>query len=142
MPRLTRRESRRLCVLLQLSVFLSACMSWQTQPVSPTQLINDQRPSVVRVTRPDSSRIVLREPVVQGDTLIGFPQSATADSLIRTRVPLADVQDIAILRSDPNKNTLLAAGFVIAVFSTLCFLGDAFGCGPDSATDILLVGDR
>jgi hypothetical protein len=136
------RTRSRLCSLLLLQLLLSACMSWQTQQASPAGLISDERPSVVRITRKDSTRTILREPALRGDTLYGYPQAAAGvDTLRLTSVSLEDVQEIATLRSDPTKNTLLITGIAVGAFSTLCFLADAFGCGPESSTDILPLMD-
>jgi hypothetical protein len=62
---------RRLTVLVQLTSFLAACMTWRTEPIAPANLIANQKPSVVRITRTDSSRVTLREPAIRGDSLYG-----------------------------------------------------------------------
>jgi hypothetical protein len=110
---------------------LSACMSWRSEPVSPAQLIATKKPPVVRITSTDSSKLILRDPEVIGDTLYGRPQSSLeAEPADRTGIPLAGVQDIAILKSDPTKNTLLVIGVGVVTFSVLC-AADALGCGPE-----------
>jgi hypothetical protein len=125
---------RRLIALVQLAVFLPACTSWQVEPATPAELLG-KRPSMVRLTTSDSSRVVLLDPEVRGDTLYGhrqLPDQSRAEQ--PEAIALAQVQEIAILRSDPTKTTLLVTGIAVATFSTLCFLGDAFGCGPDYST--------
>jgi hypothetical protein len=112
---------------------LSGCMSWRSEALSPAQLIATSKPSVVRVTRTDSSKVILRDPEVAGDTLFGLPQSALDDSLgDRTGIPLAGIHSIATHQSDATKSTLLVVGIGIATFTALC-AADALGCGPDEA---------
>jgi hypothetical protein len=127
---------QRLCALVQLVVYLTGCTSWQVQPATPKELVATERPHIVRVTRSDDSRVVLNDPLVQGDTLYGAPvTSDSAAAQQRTGVPLSDVKEIAMRRSDPTRTTLLIVGLGVALVSALC-VADEFGCGPDE-TDIL-----
>jgi hypothetical protein len=130
-------KARKVLALLQLLAFLPSCTSWQVQPAaSPRDLVTTDRPHLVRVTRADSSRAVLSDPSVQGDTLYGAPvTSDSASALRRTGVPLSDVKEIAVRRSDPTRTTLFIVGVGIALVSALC-VADEFGCGPED-TDIL-----
>ncbi|HSJ76594.1 MAG TPA: hypothetical protein VK899_10500 [Gemmatimonadales bacterium] len=106
-------------------------MSWRSEPVNPTQLIATQKPPFVRVTMTDSSKVILRDPEVAGDTLYGRPQSSLEDQPAdRTGIPLAGIQGVATLKSDPTKNILLAAGIGVVTFGVLC-AADALGCGPE-----------
>jgi hypothetical protein len=115
-------------------VSLSGCMSWRSEALSPAQLIATKNPPVVRVTRTDSSKVILREPQVAGDTLYGRPQSSLNDSLgDRTGIPLAGIHSIATHQSDPTKNTLLFAGIGVVTLGALC-AADALGCGPEEDT--------
>jgi hypothetical protein len=97
-------------------VALSGCMSWRSEALSPAQLIATRKPPVVRVTRTDSSKVVLRD---------------LNDSLgDRTGIPLAGIHSIATHQSDPTKTTLLFVGIGVVTFAALC-AADAFGCGPE-----------
>jgi hypothetical protein len=81
-------------------------MSWRSEAVSPAQLIATRKPPVVRVTRTDSSKVILRD---------------LNDSLgDRTGIPLVGIHSIATRKSDPTKSTLLVVGIGIATFSALC----------------------
>jgi hypothetical protein len=117
---------------IQLALLLSACMSWHPEPASPAELIATQRPDVVRITQSDSSRLILRDPAVQGDTLYGRPQASLDDEPQgRTAIPLGDIRGIATRQSDPTRTTLLGAGIVVTTVSVLCLGADAFGCGSE-----------
>jgi hypothetical protein len=80
--------------------------------------------------------VVLNDPSVQGDTLYGTGvASDSANALQRTGLPLSDVKEIAVRRSDPTRTTLFIVGLGVALVSALC-VADEFGCGPDE-TNIL-----
>jgi hypothetical protein len=132
MPQPRAYPAGRIAALTQLVLFVSACMTWRPEPVSPADLMADRKPDVVRITRPDSTRLIIRDPAIEGDTLYGRPQSALGENLEpRIAIPLADVSSIATLRSDPTRSTLLGVGIAVGTFSLLCFAADAFGCGSD-----------
>jgi hypothetical protein len=123
-------------------VALSGCMSWRSEALSPAQLIATRKPPIVRVTRTDSSKVILRDPEVAGDTLFGRPQSAVNDSLgDRTGIPLAGIHSIATHQSDPTKTTLLFVGIGVVTFAALC-AADAFGCGPEEDAIAFGIGTR
>jgi hypothetical protein len=132
MSRFSRPAARRLSALVLLALYSSGCMSWRSEPVSPAQLIAGQKPDVVRITRTDSSRVVIRSPSVQGDTLYGQLDSAqSGNPAARVGIPLAEVGEIATRRSDPTKTTLLGVGIAVGAFSLLCLGADALGCGEE-----------
>ncbi len=86
-------------------VALAGCLSWHSEALSPAQLIATRKPPVVRITRTDSSKVVLRDPEVAGDTLFGRPQSPSNDSLgERTGIPLAGIHSIATYQSDATRS--------------------------------------
>jgi hypothetical protein len=112
-------------------------MSWQTAPSAPAALIAAERPEVVRITRSDSSRLVLWRPIIRQDTLYGSAELAAGDSAQGSRaIPLGDITAVETRRSDPTKTTLLGTGILVGTFTALCLFGDTFGCGDDAA-DIL-----
>ena len=83
-------------------LLLNACTSWQVQPVSPTRLVDEQRPSQVRLHGADGKWTVLGHPFVRGDSLLGLTRRDTAG------VALNDVHAIEIKRFDWLKTTGLA----------------------------------
>ena len=61
---------RRLVATVLLTVYLPACHHWVTpKGVTPQEYITAKRPSTVRVTLTDSSRIVLQNPRAASDSL-------------------------------------------------------------------------
>jgi hypothetical protein len=92
---------------------LTACTSWRVQPVSPEQLLNDERPKAVRVQRADHSRVVLNSPQLVSDSLLGTTRGQ------RTAVPLADITQIAVRRGDALKTTGLVLGVPATAFAVI-----------------------
>lgn len=101
----------RLLALLQLVIFLPACNIWQVQQASPADLVTTTRPSMVRVSSASNSRVELKNPEVQGDTLYGLRWSREDEAWSRrTALPLANIKDVALLRTDFGRTAVLLLG--------------------------------
>jgi hypothetical protein len=101
---------RRLIAFILLPTHLAACTTWQTQDLSPQQVIAQEQPDKVLVKLADGSKVVLTGPQVSGDTLSGY------DGTEPYRVPLADVSAIELKEAD----TLLTVG---VIFGALVVVG-------------------
>ena len=63
---------RRFIVCVLLPVHLAACTMWRSQEVTPQTLIASVQPDdKVRVTLSDGSWVILSEPMISGDSLLG-----------------------------------------------------------------------
>ena len=112
---------------LFLVLLVTACVSWRPEPTSPAELVANQKPNLVRITQSDSSRLILLDPRVDGDTLYGRPlANLQSEPEEPVGIPLAEVMGIETQRSDPTKTTLLVAGTALMTFSVLC-LAEAAG---------------
>jgi hypothetical protein len=98
----------------------SACTHWKVQSAFPEQVVS-RRPQRVRVTRNDSSRIVLRRPDIVGDTLYGAPRDGRAAAgSPRPAVALTDVSEVAVRRVNVVRSAVLALGtLVVAAYVAL-----------------------
>ena len=106
----------RLVAGLLLTTHLSACTSWHVQNVTPEQVIARDHPNELRVTRTDSSRIVLSLPRVAGDSLFGF------DSHAEFGMPLSDVSSVAEQRFDAGKSIAAGVGIPLVTFGFVYLL--------------------
>ena len=89
--------------LLMLVLYLGACTSWRPSTVSPRQLIEEEQPGAVRVTTTDGTRVLLREPSIEADSisyvsldLAAAPPGGIAGQ-VRTeglKIPLSQVSEI------------------------------------------------
>ena len=76
---------RRAIAGVLLPMYLTGCMTWKTQEVSPQQVIAEQQPGKMRVTLTNGRQLVLSQPGVSGDTLSGRVARDSVD------IALADV---------------------------------------------------
>ena len=116
---------RRFIACILLPCYLVACTSWKTQEASPQQVLADEQPDKVRVTLTDGSQVVLAEPAISGETLTG-----SADGQQRS-IPLADVADVEVKKTEALLTSALVLGGVIvagAVFVVIAFSGSCNDC--------------
>jgi len=106
-----------------LLLFLPACTAWHVEKgVSPEQLIATKHPNVVRVTRPDSSNIVLHQPrIAAGDSLSGLHNRAPSS------VAVSDVTQVAIRKFSAGKTIGLVVGIsAVALAVAVVAIASAF----------------
>jgi len=73
-------------------ILVAGCvMKWDTLSGSPEAVLGPDGPNLVRVTQTDSSQIVLADPVVRADSLVGVTQAnSSAVSLPLSQVSLLE----------------------------------------------------
>ena len=96
---------------------LAGCATWRPQGLTPTAVIQQDRPRVVRVTRADSTRVVLDSPRIQGDSILGVNHGQ------ENAVALADVAYVSLRRANTAAGAALvgvgvAAGVVALMAAT------------------------
>ena len=108
--------------LMITTVWISTgCSSWRVQQVSPAQLIEQRKPSSIQLRWQDGRRLVVRQPVIAGDSLIGVSRKDTI------RVATSDVSAVAMRRFDPLKTTGLVVVSTGALFGIACAMACGFG---------------
>lgn len=112
----TRRWTGRTAHLLLAALF-AGCHTWRVETAPPQQAILEGKKSAVRITRPDSSVVVLHTPYIARDTVWGLATSGGAagkrpgtrlNEEFRREVPLAEVQQI-----ETQKVDAVATGFAV-----------------------------
>jgi hypothetical protein len=104
-----------------------ACTKWQVQSAAPQQLLAENRPEKIRITRTDRSRVILQRPEIINDTLYGVRDDSrlrldregnpASRHGAREAVALPDVVDVALRKTDPvTTGLLVAAGIGVGVF--------------------------
>jgi hypothetical protein len=114
-----RLRYRRSVAALVLAT-LGACSDWQVQPVAPAELVNGSSPSRVKVHLHDGRRLVLRQPAVRADSVVG-----AADG---PGVAVAEIDSIAVRRFSVPRTVGLTA-LIVGVPALLCSVGCDFGPG-------------
>jgi hypothetical protein len=110
-------QIRRLVACTLLVCYSASCTSWRFEGLSPQQVVAREQPLEIRVTRSDSTEVVLIEPKVSGDSLTGLAEGR------RLSVPLSDITGLALLSSDPGKmfgvgvltGAVLGAGLLVLI---------------------------
>jgi hypothetical protein len=129
------RALDRLLTLLAAVLWASACARWQpaTQPVP--DLLAQKGVEELRVTRADSSRLVLYHPVLVGDSLVGTrsrrtPATPFADTEARradgpeVTLPLSDVRQVETRQARTGRTLLLVLGIAaVASLAALIAIG-------------------
>jgi hypothetical protein len=105
-------RSRFLSAAALLVLSAGACTSWRTQPGPAPEAIGRLNGSgTVRVIRRDQSVLVMINPQVVGDSIVGISGNAPQ----RVSVAIADVQRIDARRVSATKTGGLAIGTVLIV---------------------------
>ena len=108
------RYRARAVLLLFGVLYLTACTSWQPAATpSPTQFVEVEQPDRVRVTVRDGTELVLDEPSVEGDELLGTVEEASV------RVPFGDIFRLEVRRFSVGRTVMWVAvgvGAYVAVF--------------------------
>ena len=105
---MTLRPYRTSAIVL-LTLHLSACgpwltETWQPTTLSPKQLIEEQHPVMINLTKNDGSQLVLVYPTVEGDSISGSPPEACELGAgchgVRVKLALADVTAVETSAQD------------------------------------------
>ena len=122
------RHSLRAVALFFCVLSMTACAtnSWQAvslDAISPAQLIEEDRPSSVRVTTSEVTELEVVAPRIEGDDLV----AASGFS-----VPLADILRLEVEGLDLDQTVLrtLGLGAGVVVLGTLALIILIVGTGP------------
>ncbi len=116
MPHVDTARILAFCRSALLTLLLTACTSWQVAEVTPKDLLAQERPRWIRVARADAAVLVLREPQITGDTLVGVYRAMSPNGAIvstRMAIPLTEVREISVRRGDPAKTVVLILNVVL-----------------------------
>ena len=124
-------RARRILSCLLLPAYLSSCTAWHVQGAGPAQVVEEEHPSQLRVTMVDNSEVLLDEPYVSGDTLIGRERDLTAfgsiyddpKSLPVRRVLLSDISHVAIQKTDVGRGMVIGLGIAAVAMSVVAMAG-------------------
>jgi hypothetical protein len=115
----------RSIALLLLVLHLAACATWRPATSAPRALIEEERPASLRITRPDSTTVVVRNPSIINDSITTVTEFCRAPLMgqprdcRRTTTTVLSIDDVSALEVR-RLSALRTAGFVI------CTAGAAF----------------
>ena len=108
---------RRALSGILLVSYTAGCSSWHVAGPTPQEYVQAHNPESLRITRLDSSQVVVKAPRVQGDTLLGTVGGGLrlTDTLRTLAIPLSDVRVVEVRKSD--------AGMVLAFVGVAMLVG-------------------
>ena len=106
------------CTLLLAALAGAGCSTMKPRTLDQVQALGPDR---VWVTNSDQSVVLLDEPRVRGDTLLGYIGRQ------RTKLPSAEIQELRVRTPDHTRTMLLAGGLVVAFGGVLFTVS---GSGP------------
>lgn len=113
------RFGGRMCRVAVLVLLNGCVMNWQAQAGSPAQVIQSTGESEVRVTLNSGSNVLMQDPWVEGDSLVGWQQPSGDRSeipLVRRAFALADVRVVSVRKSNTGANIAIGAAIGAATF--------------------------
>ena len=93
---------RRLIACVLLPSYLTACIQWEVQEATPQQVVaQEQQLDLLHVTLSDGSWVVLAQPEISGDSLIGVVtegeyRGQPLKQGLLTAIDLGDVVQVAV----------------------------------------------
>ena len=112
----THIHCARLVAMLTAASFVSACVTWQTQSLEPDRLRQPDSTQTLRLSLTNGDTVMVRSPVVRGDTLFGVgARSGAPDSLDH---PVSVAID-AIGQVEVQKDNAQAVALGIIAFGAL-----------------------
>lgn len=104
---------RMVAGLVLLVMFGNGCSAWHWQTDRPGAVLERKQPKRVRVMLPDSSKVMVWQPVIERDTLRGFAaDTADAEPLA---VPLDRVRRVELYEPDAFATLLLVFSAAVAL---------------------------
>jgi hypothetical protein len=96
--------------LLLVGLASVSCASWRRQWIGPALVVERDHPTVLRVAQVDGTRVIINEPTIVGDSLIGAPANVSR----RTSLALHDIEYVEARRSRSTPGILLL-GLVLPI---------------------------
>jgi hypothetical protein len=110
------------CVLLP--TYLTACIQWEVQEATPQQVVaQEQLLDLVHVTLSDGSWVVLEQPEISGDSLIGVVtegeyRGQPLKQGLLTWIDLGDVVQVAVQKRTLEATAWPVVGVIAVVGAT------------------------
>lgn len=105
-----------------LMVLLAGCNYWKNEPpVGAGAVVTESKPRIVRLTRADGSRLVLRDARIAHDTLTGL--RANGDTM---RVAVSEIERLELGKERSALFAVVVFAGVVATLIAVSSWGDEF----------------
>ena len=109
--------------IVTLALQLQACIAWEPAPLGPRQLLVERTPKVVRATLHDGTHLLVSQPSIAGDSILGAVEECRPSDLqfgtpacltmVRPLVWLDDLQLLEVRQIDPVVSALVMGAAVV-----------------------------
>jgi len=82
----------RPAIVVGLGALLSGCQAWKIEPRPVPSVVQDQQNGKVALTMNDLSWVVLHNPMIENDSVIGMRTSGSTFGKTRSAFPIASVR--------------------------------------------------
>ncbi len=115
---LRRFPARRLhgfCILAAMAILTSSgCMTWKESRVEPRILILHYEPDAIRVRPAERTRIVLNDPVISGDSLVG-EATDFREIPLRVAIPVDQIASVEERKLSVFRTAFLVSGITVVL---------------------------
>ena len=115
------------------TMVLAGCVTnWQPQQAPPAQLLAATGETQVQVRLASGIRVVLRDPGIEGDSLVGWQQPPGDPAVVpvaRRAFALSDVRTVSVKKSNTGANIAIGAAIGAAAFVTSVVVAWVIVCG-------------
>jgi len=115
----------RLVAVLVGGALLSACMTWQTQPLKPERFSADNT-QTVRLTLTSGDTLIVHGPVITGDSLVGMETRPGPPYSYRVSIPLTAISEVAVRNDHSQAIVLGVVGTGLLVAATVAIAHTCF----------------
>ena len=129
------RKAWRVTGMLAVLLLNGCMMNWQAQPAAPAEVIQSSGESEIRVTLTTGANVVIRDPWVEGDSLVGWQQPAgdpAEVAVVRRAFALAEVRTVSVKKSNTGANIAIGAAIGAAAFAASVTVVLLILCGAGS----------
>lgn len=91
---------------LLLPLHLAACTVYHQRPGSPADVLTQEHPGKVQLILTDGARVLLMQPRVVADSVVGTTEYTSAAPSRRVAVPLEQVRQVNVARTSAGRVTL------------------------------------
>lgn len=121
-------------VLLSLITLLNGCAThWKARDATPQEVLRSTGETEVQVILTTGARIILRDPGIEGDSLIGWSKPGNAQPLERYAFVLTDVRTVATKKNEVALNLslglLTGSAIALSLAGGIVLLCYSSGCG-------------
>src|SRR5687768_6156922 len=114
------RRISRFAAGIVVVLLAAACQAWQSDQRPVPEVVQEHRDGRVALSMNNAGRIVVSNPTIEGDSIVGVRTVVTGGASSRTAIPISEVRSVetrqlSVLRT-LVLGVLIAAGAVLAFY--------------------------